>query len=56
VLPSLSAAEIEPTVSPFELFSFIDERVWLLIVGVKLSVTLTVIGNPTIESESCPAS
>jgi hypothetical protein len=52
VLPSLSAAEIEPTVAPFELFSFIDERVWLLTVGVKLSVTLIVIGNPTIESES----
>jgi len=56
VSPSLSAADILPTVAPFALFSFIAESDWLLRVGFKLSVTLTVIGNATIESESCPFS
>ena len=55
VSESTSVADIEPTVAPFELFSLIDERVWLLIVGCALSETLTDIGKVTIASLSCPA-
>ena len=56
VSPSLSAADIVPTVVPSDEFSFIDDSDWFEIVGTKLSVTFTVIGKTTIESESCPNS
>ena len=55
VSESTSAADIEPTDAPFELFSLIDERDWLLIVGCALSATLILTGNVTNESASCPA-
>ena len=54
VSPSVSVAVIFPTTVPSELFSFILDSVWLLIVGCTLSVTVIVIGRLVIELVSCP--
>ena len=56
VFPSVSLAATVPAETPVLLFSFTPVRVWGLIVGATLLVTLILTGKYVIEDGSSPLS